>query len=382
MEEFNKNNLSLEKNSLRRFVDLIKSKKGKKIILISFIGLVVIALLVTIYFRYFRSENNSRVKSITNLFTGQVANQPEKEKTEVSKLNGVDYPISVSNRHPLAVMIENHPDARPQSGLDKASIVYEAIAEGGITRFMAVYGPNSPEKVGPVRSARTYYLDWALEYDAFYSHVGGNIDALDLIPQIDIKDLDQFRYGTKAYWREPQAGKATEHTMYTDLVKLYDIASDNKWDMKADFNSLIFKSDIAKDQRPQTSTVTVDFSTDTYKVQWNYDPETNLYKRVLGGIAHKDAVSGEQLTAKNIIVQEVVREAVTTRIGENGWKMTTIGSGKVKIFQDGTQIEGTWKKSSRTDRTRFYDSAGKEIEFNPGVTWYEIVPPGTAVTVN
>lgn len=358
----------------------LQSSKGKKLIFRLLIILIVLVFGWTIYSRYFQEEGN-RTSKLAQFFTGQTKEE-EQEIKETSKLDGLPYSQEVANRHPLAVMIENHPDARPHSGLDQASIVYEAIAEGGITRFMAIFGPQAPNKVGPVRSARTYYLDWAWEYDAFYSHVGGNIDALDLIPQIGIKDLDQFRYGTKAYWREPAKGKATEHTMYTDTEKLYGIAQDNDWDMKADFETLSFKTEISQDQRPAQQSITVDFSTDSYKVRWEYDPQTNQYKRFLAGLAHQDAISGQQLTAKNILVQEVAREATVTRINETGWKMTTIGSGKAKIFLDGKEIDGTWKKSSRSDRTKFYDSNNKEIEFNPGVTWYQILPPETAITVN
>lgn len=368
-------------NFVIKFQEFIKTDKGKKTLIISGIILIVIIILaITIYNRYIKSDSSKSANPLSSIFTGKDKDQ-DKTQTEASKLDNIQYTLDVANRHPLAVMIENHPDARPQSGMDKASLVYEAIAEGGITRFMAVYGPNAPEKIGPTRSARTYYLDWALEYDAFYAHVGGNIDALDLIPQIGIKDLDQFRYGTEAYWREAQVGKATEHTMYADANKLYTIAQNNKWDMKAKFDSLIFKDDLAKDQRPASQSITINFSSDSYLVKWEYDPQTNSYKRYMAGAAHKDAVSNEQLSAKNIVVQEVERQAVVTRINENGWKMTTTGSGKGKLYMDGKEIELTWKKKDREDRTRFYDSFDKEVEFNSGTTWYEIVPPGTPVTV-
>lgn len=362
-----------------------KLLKNKKIIYICLIVIVLILLGSTIYSRYFAAGSGNTSSALKKLFSGKVTDDKspsQQEEKALSQLDGISYNKSDANRHPLAVMIENHTDARPQSGLDQASIIYEAIAEGGITRFMAIYGPKTPEKVGPVRSARTYYLDWALEYDAYYAHVGGNIDALDLIPQIGIKDLDQFRYGEKAYWRIAQAGKATEHTMYTNTKKLYDLAKGNKWDSNADFTYLKFKNELVLDQRPASQNITINFSADSYRVDWKYDREMNNYLRSLAGSPHKDAVSGQQLFAKNIIVQEVARESVITRINESGWKMTTIGSGKAKVFLDGKVIEATWKKTDRNSRTKFFDSDNKEIEFNPGVTWYEIVPPGTTLVVN
>lgn len=360
---------------------LSHTSNKKKVVMI--IGVIIILLLgITIYDRYF--SKGSPILNIggSQLFSGNLSNNSATvEKKVISQLDGNLYLQDDAQRHSLAIMIENHPDARPQSGLDKASIVYEAIAEGGITRFMAVYGPNVATKIGPVRSARTYYLDWALEYDAYYAHVGGNIDALDLIPKIGVKDLDQFRYGDRAFWREPFVGKATEHTMYTNGEKLYEIASQNKW-KDSGFTPMSFKENPPKESRPATNSITIDFSTDSYKVKWVYNPENNNYDRTMAGSVHLDGISKSQLIANNIVIQEVNRSATVTRINENGWTMDTVGKGNAKIVQDGKVTEATWKKTDRNSRTKFFGKDGNEIQFNPGVTWYEIVPPGTAVTVN
>jgi hypothetical protein len=380
-QDENTTNIQISESIFNKIGQLTKTKKGKIKILITIIILIILVLLlITVYNRYIKHNKSATVAStITDIFKGQENNSTN--QNELSKLDNLSYSKDTANRHPLAVMIENHPDARPQSGLGSASVVYEAIAEGGITRFMAVFGPNAPEKVGPVRSARTYYLDWALEYDAFYSHVGGNIDALDLIPQIGIKDLDQFRYGTEAYWRIPQAGKATEHTMYTNAVKLYNIANNNKWNMSSNFAPNSFKDDLPKDQRPTSQSVNINFSSESYDVNWVYEPNNNVYLREMAGAPHKDALTNEQIKAKNIVIQEVNRQAVITRINENGWKMNTVGSGKARVFIDGKETEATWKKADRNSRTKFSDTSGKEIEFDAGATWYEIVPPETPITV-
>lgn len=351
-----------------------KTPQGKRAIPIILIVLVILGFFgYTIYKRYF--VKNKPSEETTNIFGGK------QEETIRCNLDGMMYAPEDANRHPLAVMVENHTQARPHTGLDEASIIYEAIAEGGITRFLAIYGPLTPDKVGPVRSARTYYLDWDLEYDAFYAHCGGNIDALDLIPQLGIKDLDQFSVGSKAYWRENRGGRATEHTMYTDTKKLYSEAKDKGWDItKSDFTSLEFKNDLDKAQRPTSQTVKVNFSTEPYNVTWKYDPESNEYLRYVGATAHKDEKNDKQLKAKNIIVQVVNRTATTTKINEPGWNMDTVGEGKAKIYLDGKEIEAKWKKTSEKARTLFYDAQGKQIKFNPGVFWYEIVHPDTSVT--
>jgi len=305
-----------------------------------------------------------------------ISRKTPKPETTRNPLDGTEVEKSVANRHPLAIIIENHPEARPQAGLDKASIIYEAITEGGITRYLAVYGPRDADKVGPVRSLRTFFLDWACEYEAFLAHVGGNIDALDRIPVESVLDLDQFRYGDRAYWREPERGKAIEHTMYTSTPKLYQIAEKNNWDMKGNFESFHFLNSPSYQSEPGLNQkITIDFSSPSYKVSYEYNPTTNNYLRFLAGYPHKDALTGNQLAPTNLIIQSVERHPGLTRINEDSWTFETIGEGKAKIFYGGQEIEATWKKPDLKARTKFYDSSGEEIKFLPGQFWYEIVPP-------
>jgi hypothetical protein len=353
--------------------------KGKRIKIALGIGLAVIILLIggyTIYVRYFRAEieekNNPKI-------TPTISAPPAEQKTQ-SPLDGTMAPVTTADRHPLAIIIENHPDARPQSGLDKASIIYEAITEGGITRFMAVYGPYDSDKVGPVRSARTFFVDWAEEFDAFLAHVGGNLDALEKIKADQVKDLDQFRYGNQAYQRIPSGNKAKEHIMYTSTEKLYKIAQNNKWDQRGVFDSYQFKEELALEKRSTSLTINLPFSSSSYNVSWSYDRENNLFLRKMGGVSHKDAQTGIQLKAKNICVQYMDRWPAPTSIGEEGWAMKTVGEGKAMVFMDGQKIDATWKKTSSSTRTMFYDNQQQEIKFNPGQFWIEIVPPETKIT--
>jgi len=225
-----------------------------------------------------------------------------------------------------------------------------------------------------------FFLDWAAEYDAFYAHVGGSLEALDKIKEYNIKDLNQFSIGSKAFWRLPQAGKATEHTMYTNTDKLWQIANQNKWSMIGAFPPLAFKKDLPSSQRPSSQTITIDFSSPTFQVVWQYNPSSNEYLRKMAGSLHKDGESGEQMKAKNVIVQYVERWQASYKGQQGVWQMKTIGEGRTKVFLDGQTIEGTWKKVHRSARTKFYESTGKEIQFNAGVFWYEIVPPEISVT--
>jgi len=358
--------------------DFFKSKKGR-IILVVTVCVIVFGLTgLQVYNTFFKPDKADS--------GSQNGNLPDIDKRQaelvVSPLDGTLVEKSRANRHPLAVVIENHPDARPQYGLGSASLVYEAISEGGITRFLAIYGPGSADKVGPVRSARTFFIDWLAEFDAFFAHIGGNLDALDKIKTDKIKDLDQFAVGSLAYWRVPQVGKATEHTMFSSTLKLYNVAASKGWDVNsARFTAYQFKEDAKAGERPVAQTVAVDYSAQEYNVRWLYVPKDNVYSRELAGAAHKDGATGAQLQAKNVVVIEMQRWYAPTRINESGWAMKTIGEGKAKVFQDGKAIEGTWKKTGRTERTLLYTTSGEQVKFNPGVTWFEIVSPGTAIKV-
>lgn len=359
----------------------LKSKLRQPSIYVPLIFIVLILPIVASQlYRYSRSGSAGSTATERGRSIGFFKNTNE-VRTAVSSLDGLRYPEDVANRHALGVMIENHPDSRPHFGLTDASVVYEAQAEGGITRFLAIYGPKIPEKAGPVRSARTYYLDWCLEYDCFYAHVGGNIDALDAIPKIGIKDLDQFRYGKKAYDRITRKGIATEHTMYAFPDKLYGLAAENKWPAANEIPGVSYKQDAAEKERPASQNIAIEISSKQYNTIWAYDPTTNYYARTMAGAEHKDGKTGDQIKSKVVIVQEVPTRSTVTRINEQGLIMDTVGGGKAQIFQDGIAVTGAWKKSKQKDRTVFFDAEGKEIRFSPGQRWITVVTPGTKITI-
>jgi len=172
------------------------------------------SLSYTLFSGILKPQGNGSLVSSLPSAANIVIEDPSEPKTEECPLNGALHTKkakeSWEKRRPLAVMIENHTEARPQSGLSSADIVYEAVAEGGITRFMALFYCNLADiQVGPVRSARTYYLDWLGEYDALYAHVGGAntpgpADALGQIIRYEVKDLNQFSIGFPVFWRDYQ----------------------------------------------------------------------------------------------------------------------------------------------------------------------------------
>lgn len=293
----------------------------------------------------------------------------------VSPLDGKSYnDKNKANRHPLAVVIENHPSARPQTGIINASIVYEAITEGGITRFLAIFGPTDAKELGPIRSARLFFMDWLKEFDAFFAHAGGNEDALANIDTYAIKDIP---HANDYYWRDYKGRNvASEHTLYSSTDKLYQYASDKGYDINSSkYEKYKFKKNGPGIQEGGKG-VEIDFSSVSYRVSWAYDFGTNSYSRSLAGSEHKDLASGETIKANNIIVQTVSRTLQPHgSYGDQNWVFETIGSGNAKVYRDGKEITATWKKTALTSRTKFYNESGAEIEFNPGKTWIEVIPP-------
>jgi hypothetical protein len=336
-------------------------------------------------------------------------------KTEMCPLNGGMFTKAEEkiweDRRPLAVMIENHVESRPQSGLSKADIVYEAVAEGGITRFLAVYycGASAQDViVGPVRSARIYYLDFVSEYgdSPLYVHVGGANDfsgtgdthpkarALETIADLGwqlYNDLSADSLSFPVFWRDYERighPVATEHTMYSSTDKLWEVAherglgakdDDNeKWD--ENFVAWEFKDETKPEKRGDVHDIGVEFWSGygEYDVKWQYNSESNQYWRFNDGSAHKDLDNDEQIKAKVVIVQ-FMKE--TGPIDRNKHLLyDTTGKGKALVFQDGKAVEASWSKEDRQSRTKFTDSKGKQIEFNGGPIWIEIVPLGKEVS--
>lgn len=296
-----------------------------------------------------------------------------------SMLDGIVSPTADATRHPMGVMIENTTDARPQAGLSDASIVYEAIAEGGITRYLAVFGRIVPDKVGPVRSARPYYVDWAEEYtpgSAYYVHAGGSPEALGKISGDRVYDLN---HSSKGFQRFPRAGVASEHTLFAFPKTLYDVAKEKGYRTDSDFKPWKFKDDTNITNRPDAQTIIIPFSSKTYEAKFVYDKESNTYKRYLANAEHKDANNSKQLAPKSIIVMFTSYETVDAK---NRQKVTTIGERSGKAFLDGKAIDIKWKKPSSPGRTIFTDAAsGKEIEFNRGQIWIAVPKTGTTITV-
>lgn len=309
--------------------------------------------------------------------------EPKEPKTEVSPLNGLLFSKKemdvMKGRRPVAVMINNHSEARPQSGLNSADIVYETNAESGITRYLGIFWSNAPAKVGPIRSLRQYYLEWASEYDPLLLRDGcaestdPKANACGNVYTYGIKDLS-----TVGAWRWNDGRRFAPHNEYTSITNAWDYAQKKSWNsFPTSIKGDEFKNDAeVKDRGTKTVAKTVFHmrlnNHGAYDGIWTYDSQTNSYFRKIGGSIDVDQETGTQVTAKNIVIQRV--RMYGSSDGTARVVIPTIGEGEAVILQDGKIINGTWKKASRTERTMFYDKAGKPIKFNRGRIWIAAIP--------
>lgn len=283
---------------------------------------------------------------------------------------------------PVSVMIENLSTVRPQKGLSSASVVYEALAEGGITRFMAVYaGAGTLSAIGPVRSAREYYVDWADEYGGIYAHVGGSPQALGKLSQDSkIVDLNQIGGDQIYFWRDLDI--AAPHNLLTSGEKMAFAVRDFLGETPvASFQPWTFKDDANKEDRPTGEHhVQIDFSSESYAVDWKYERKTNTYVRSNGGEAQVDQLNNQPLVAHTLVVQFISTSLIDQATGRLAMK--TIGSGRAVVFVDGQRIDGTWLKADDNSRTQFTDAQGQLIPFNAGSIWVEVVPDDRDITAS
>ncbi|MDB4940352.1 MAG: hypothetical protein JWO40_777 [Candidatus Doudnabacteria bacterium] len=315
------------------------------------------------------AEQDSKIFQSQSDYQNSLANADK-----IPAINGVMTPSALVQR-PFAVVIENLPAARPQSGLSQADIVYEALAEGGITRFLAVFQTQQVKSIGPIRSARTYFNDWAQELGAIFAHVGGNSDALYYLKQgiPGLSDADQFVNGAYMTRIPP---RLPPHNTYSSTDKLFAMAKHDKFSATKTYSDYIFKDDAALAQ-PTASKININFSLPAYTVKWLYDSKTNTYKRYNAGVATIDAGNNKSVNAKDLIVQRVRNWPVKSDT-LYAISMGTREGGDADVYMDGGVIHGTWKLVD--GRTKYFDQTGNEIALNRGQIWIEIVPPANTVT--
>lgn len=282
-----------------------------------------------------------------------------------SPLSGIETDEAATKRPVTAVMIENSPDARPQSGLADAEVVFEAVAEGGITRFIALYQVSRPDLIGPVRSLRPYYLEWAAGFNASIAHVGGSPEALGMVRSGNYgTDLDQF-FNAGTYWRATD--RYAPHNVYTSFDRL-DQLNQAKGHNASSF-SFAPRADAKPAKQPDATAIDISVSSGLFSVSYAYNAEKNSYDRRQGDQPHSDREKG-QLSPKVVIA---LKTSVSLSGDGTHMSVSTAGSGTAYVFQNGTVAEGTWSKESARAQLFIKDSTGKEIPLNRGQTWVTTV---------
>jgi hypothetical protein len=306
---------------------------------------------------------------------------PPPVQANLDPLTGLPASPAALARVPLTVMIDNHPDAAPQTGLNSADLVYEALAEGGITRFMAVFTTQDPGTIGPVRSARPYYLEWARPFHSLYVHCGGSWEAIDLLKEwtSTLTDVDCFN-GNMPFWRSND--RLLPHNLYTSSTDLWKLASRKGLAAPAAMPGFLHAPEAPPADRPSGGSVGFTFSgLSRSDVQWIYDPDGNQYLRKQWGYWHRDLATNDIITAKNVaIIFAHVWELPGDEKGRMG--TDTTGRNTELILSNGQFEWGYWTRASINAPLVFLDGKEQPMRFAPGNLWVEALGIGHKLDIH
>jgi hypothetical protein len=310
---------------------------------------------------------------------------PTPEPTPVlvaAPLTGRLVPPEVALQYPIAVMVDDHSGARPQSGFNSASVVWQAPAEGGIPRYMMVFQENIPASVGPIRSARYYFIAWAADWKAMYVHVGGSPQAQSTLAAKGAGQLvynaDQFRWGTSYFWRVRT--REAPHNVYTDGPTLRKLARTVKAVDRPLTPAWTFGPDAPLEARPSGGRIEMAYLAN--RIRYDYDRASNTYVRsVTGASPQIDAADGQVVAPKNVVVMVVRFAPLNDGSKKHRLEAQAIGRGTAWIATNGRTIKGTWRKTSLTSPTVFFDAAGKPVTLTVGQTFVEVLQASSTLKI-
>jgi len=298
---------------------------------------------------------------------------------DINLLSGLKLSDSVQNGRPVAVMIENSPAARFQSGLIDADIVFEVVDEGGVTRYVAVFSSTDAKIMGPVRSARIYYAEIARSFDPIYLFWGTYNEAYPVLKNMDMDLLDAnsdaYVPYTNAGWRDYSRSDVNWSSAFIDIKGIKEDAAEHGYSLEGGQSPMKFKLDAADSERGSITDIAIDISLPAYLIDFKYDKTKNKYFKSVAGDPHLDFDSGEQLSLNNVIVLVTAIEGPVDAAGHMAVRTCgTHATGTAYYFMDGDVVEGTWGRSSIFDPFEFKDSNGNPVLFNRGSTWVCMIP--------
>jgi hypothetical protein len=355
----------LDENAEKR----TNKRMSKKQLIILLSILFFVAAAVAAYFVF--SKVLHKPKAATSQATStKVVAKVITPTTAPAPITGKDTTIESAKKPVTAIMIENSIAARPQSGLYDADMVVEAVAEGGISRFVALFQQGDPKAIGPIRSARPYYVEIARTFDAAYVHAGGSDDGLQRIKDLGVKDMSAFE-DNGTYIRT--SDRPAPHNLYSAMSNI-DLRRTQLGFTSSTFTQWKHKNDTP--QTPTVSTIHFTLSSPAFNPDFTYDAATNSYKRSEGGEPQIDAKAGLQVIPKVVI-------GLMTSKGQNGEYSTyrLTGSGDIQVFQDGIMSTGTWTKDTPTSQFVFKDKNGLEFAFNKGQVWMTLLGGSSDISV-
>lgn len=302
---------------------------------------------------------------------------PASEKKETNRYfapyTGEEVDENTFKNIPFMAIIENSKDARPQSGLCEADIVYETMAEGGIPRFVGLYQKNTPAKIGPIRSARAYFLNISKEYSLPFAHCGYSDEAKGMIENEKLMSLNEFFYG-KYYWRDTQ--RVAPHNLYTSAEKIRQAVLQKGYikpsTIRLSFNENFWNSDSLE----AASSVTLKLNR-YYETDYNF--KDGKYYKTMDGINSTDKETNKPITAENIVIQYT---DIKLQADNQHLDITLVGEGSGFVISNGKYIKMKWSKKDMNSQTTLKDENGLNIPFSPGNTWWHIIDKSNSVEIH
>lgn len=346
-------------------------KKGTKILVAILVILVVIAGILFAV-KILNSPKNNEVSSNGIISLGTDEGKNKETKPKINIYNGTDRPI--------AVMIDNHKGAWPQAGLNDAYAVYEIIVEGGETRLMALFKGKDLAKIGPVRSSRHYFLDYAMENDAIYVHFGWSPQAESDIATYNVNNINGIIESSTDFWRVKD--KKSPHNAVTSTKNILKMANTKGYRTTSNANSVLkyVDKEVVLNTEKTATKIYIPYST-TQDVNWVYNEETKMYERYARGTKQTDWDTKEMVTTKNIIITFAENYTLTDVENKGRQGLKNIGEKKGYYITNGKAIEITCTKNERTEKTEYKDLEGNVIEVNDGRTFFQICPIDAEVTI-
>ena len=338
--------------------------KGTKILIV----ILIILILLSGGFMAYKIIEGKK-----NNITQEVSETNNDEDILTAELQDKKIQIYNGTQRPIAVMIDNHNQAWPQAGLNKAYIVYEIIVEGGETRLMALFKGVTVDKIGPVRSSRHYFLDYAMENDAIYAHYGWSPQAESDIKKYSINNLNGITESTSTFWRVKD--KAAPHNAVTSTDAILKAAKSKGYKTTSNQKSVLnyVTDEVKLEEGISANSVTIPHST-LQKVKYEYDAENKVYKRYARNKAQTDWDTGSSITTKNIIITFCDNYTLTDSENKGRQGLKNIGTFDGYYITNGKAIKIKCIKTARDKQTKYEDLEGNEIKVNDGNTWVNICP--------